>query len=85
MAAVTRLIGANFFACVAMAIIVGDRHGGLTFRRRRRLIALKRNEGIDSFLTAWLVVWLCRVAPILGKRGRPAAGSWWWGVVVDVV
>ena len=74
MAAVARLIGANFFACVAMAIIVGDRHGGLTFRRRRRLIALKRDERSDSFLKAWLVVWLRRVAP-----------SWWWGVVVDVV
>ena len=84
-AVVARLTGAAFFEHVAMTMVVGDRRGVLTFRRRRRLIALKRNKGSDSFLTARLVVGLPRVAPILGTRGRPAAGSWWWGVVVDVV
>ena len=79
------LIGAAFFTHVAMTIVVGDWCGRLTFMRRRRLIALKRNEGIDSFLTAWLVVWLRSVDPILGTQGRPVAGSWWWGVVVDVI
>ena len=70
------LIGVAFFTRIAMAMVVGDWREGLTFRRRRGLIALKRNEGSDSFLTVRLVVWLCRVAPILGTRGRPTAGSW---------
>ena len=73
--AVAWLIGVAFFAHVAMAMFVGDRREGLTFRRRRRLIALKRNERSDSFLTARLVMWLHCVAPILGTQGCSAAGS----------
>ena len=74
-AVVARLTGAAFFERVAMAMVVGDRCGVLTFRRRRRLIALKRNERSDSFLTARLVMWLHCVAPILGTQGCSAAGS----------
>ena len=52
MAAVTAvawLIGDAFFARVAMAMVVGDWREGLTFRRRRRLIALKRKREVIAF------------------------------------
>jgi hypothetical protein len=56
--------------------------GGSTCRRWTTRPKMKRS---DSVLTTWRVVWLRRIAPILGKWGRPAADSWWLGVVVDVV
>ena len=78
-AAAARLTGAAFFECVAMAMVVGDRHGVLTFRRRRRLIALRKNERSDSLPMPRLLVWLRRVTPIVGARGRPAVGGrWMW-------
>ena len=56
--------------------------GGSTCRRWTTRPKIKRS---DNVLTAWRVVWLRRVSPILGKRGRPAAEGWWLGFVVDVV
>jgi hypothetical protein len=76
-AVVPRLIGAAFFARVTMAMVVGGRRGVLTFRRRRRLIVLRRNERSDSLLSPRLVLWLRHDAPIVGARGRPTAGGCW--------
>ena len=67
-AAVLRLIGVAFFARVTMAMVVGGRRGVLTFRRRRRLIVLRRNERSDSLLSPWLVLWLRRNTSIVGAR-----------------
>ena len=72
-----RLAGAAFFEHVAMAMVVGDRRGVLTYRRRKRLIALRKNERRDSLPTPRLLLWLRRVAPIVGVWGRPAAGCCW--------
>ena len=47
--AVAWLIDVAFFANVAMAMVVGDWREGLTFRRRRRLIALKRKREVIAF------------------------------------
>ncbi len=76
-AVVTRLTSAACFERVAMAMVVGDRRGVLTFRRRRRLIALRKNERSDCLRTPLLLLWLRRVAPIVGARGRPTAGCCW--------
>jgi hypothetical protein len=43
-ATVARPIGVAFFACVAMAMVVGKRCEGLTFKRSRRLIQLMKDE-----------------------------------------
>ena len=76
-ALVARLAGSAFFEHVAMAMIVGDRRGVLTFRRRKRLITLRKNERRDSLPTPRLLLWLHRVFPIVGARGGPAAGCCW--------
>ena len=76
-AVVARLTGAAFFERVAMAMVVGDWRGVLTFRKRKRLIALRKNERRDSLPTPRLLLWLRRVSPIVGARGGPAAGCCW--------
>ena len=76
-AVVARLAGVAFFERVAMDMVVGDWRGVLTFRRRKRLIALRKNERRDNLPTPWLLLWLRRVSPIVGARGGPAAGCCW--------